>query len=144
MPAALVILRIALATVFLAASFAKLSQRSSFAESLRGFGVGGDRAVAWLAVAIPGAEAVLGFALLPAASAWAAAVGMLVLLAVFTAAIVFNLLKGRRPSCNCFGQLGAKPISAGSVVRNAVLGVLAGWIVVRGQSHSGQIGRAHV
>ena len=43
------------------------------------------------------------------------------LLSLFVIAIAANLLLGRRPDCNCFGQIKSTPIGWTTVVRNAVL-----------------------
>jgi thiol-disulfide isomerase/thioredoxin len=49
-----------------------------------------------------------------------------VLLALFILGISINLARGRTPNCHCFGQLSASPVSGTTLVRNAILLVLAG------------------
>lgn len=54
------------------------------------------------------------------------------MLVAFTAVIVGNLLRGRRPECRCFGALSEGGISWWSVARNAALLTLVG-LVLAGQ-----------
>lgn len=79
----------------------------------------------WLARLVPAVElglgAVLAVGLALPASAWAAA-GLLV---AFTALLARTLAQGRRPVCACFGRWSRRPIGPWSLVRNAVLLVLA-------------------
>ncbi len=58
--------------------------------------------------------------------------GALILLAVFTLALIGQLLRGKRPTCACFGALTQSPISWESVGRNGLLMALAiGLVVLR-------------
>jgi uncharacterized membrane protein YphA (DoxX/SURF4 family) len=79
-----------------------------------------------VAVVVPVVEVVLG-ALLVADLGYPtvplAAGGLLV---AFTGFIVINLAVGRRPPCACFGAWSNRPIGPLSLVRNALLLVLAG------------------
>jgi hypothetical protein len=59
-----------------------------------------------------------------------------VLLAVFTIAILANLVRGREPACHCFGQLSAEPIGWATVARNAVLAVCATGLIWTGPGAS--------
>lgn len=52
---------------------------------------------------------------------WAA----VALLGVFSGATGLRLMAGERPPCACFGTGNARPISGGTLVRNAVLVALA-------------------
>ena len=56
----------------------------------------------------------------------------LVLLAVFIAGISFNLSRGRKFDCHCFGQLTTSEIGPSTLIRNVVLAVLAAFITVSG------------
>lgn len=53
--------------------------------------------------------------------------------ASFGAAISVNLFFGRRPNCNCFGQLHSAPIGKGTLCLNALLLGGALFLVARGQ-----------
>ncbi len=61
----------------------------------------------------------------------------LALLLTFTIAISYNLWKGRRPDCNCFGQLHSASIGRGTLARNVGLILLAGFIVWSGPDQPG-------
>lgn len=83
------------------------------------------RAVPPVAAALPWVEAVLAVAVLLPATAVPAAAGALALLLVFTAAVLWLLRAGKRPSCACFGAASERPIGWGTVARNGVLLLLA-------------------
>jgi thiol-disulfide isomerase/thioredoxin len=57
-----------------------------------------------------------------------------VLLSTFTVAIAVNLARGRTPDCRCFGQVRARPIGPGTLVRNLILVGIAAVLVTRGQT----------
>jgi peroxiredoxin len=126
--------RILLALVFAFAATSKLVNRAGIRKTIAEFGVppalanpvGSQLPVAELAVAV----------VLLTPWAWWGAVGALVLLSAFIVAIALNLLKGRTPDCNCFGQIRSKPIGWGTVARNCALAVCAGVIVWVGPSHA--------
>ena len=81
---------------------------------------------------LPFVELALGASLLVSASGRPAAIAAAVVLALFTAAVVANLTRGRRPVCRCFGDLGAAPISGRTVARNLVLLAVAVTIAIAG------------
>jgi thiol-disulfide isomerase/thioredoxin len=83
-----------------------------------------------LGVLVPLAELAVAVALLPAATARWAAVGALVLLTVFTMGVVNALLRGREPDCHCFGQLHSAPVGPSTLMRNGVLGLIAGFVLL--------------
>jgi thiol-disulfide isomerase/thioredoxin/uncharacterized membrane protein YphA (DoxX/SURF4 family) len=121
--------RLVLAAVFASAGAAKLVDRRGTRSAVVAFG-----APAWsaatLAFAVPLAELAVAVLLLPASTAAVGAVGALVLLAVFTVAIAWNLARGRAPDCHCFGQLHSAPASWMTLVRNGALLGLAAFAVV--------------
>jgi protein-disulfide isomerase/uncharacterized membrane protein YphA (DoxX/SURF4 family) len=125
----LVMARFVLAAVFLVAGAAKLADRSGSRDALVGFGV--PRLLARpLGVLVPVAELVIGCLLLPAVTARWAAVGALALVAVFTTGVVNALLRGREPECHCFGQLHSTRVGPATLMRNAALALIAGFVVV--------------
>jgi peroxiredoxin/uncharacterized membrane protein YphA (DoxX/SURF4 family) len=131
----LVSIRLLLAAVFGVAGLAKLRDRPAFKKSLIEFGVPGFLAtpLAWL---LPLAELACAIGLVLPYSAWWSAIGVLVLLAAFIAAITFNLLRGRTPDCQCFGQLHATKIGWETVLRNSALAVLAAFVIWQGPKSS--------
>ena len=136
MDVALLFARVALAAVLAAAGIGKLRDRAEAREAIIAFGVPGALAPA-LAVVVPLAELTIAVLLIPVATAAWAAVAALLLLAVFTAAIVLNLSRGRAPACNCFGVASRAPIGPRTLVRNGVLMALAGFVAVAGWNDAG-------
>jgi thiol-disulfide isomerase/thioredoxin len=125
-------LRLLLAVVFAVSAFTKFADQAGFHEALANFSMPA-RLRAPVRVLIPVLELGIAITLLPALSAWGAAVGALVLLLVFTAAIVVNLVRGRRPDCHCFGQLSSAPVSWKTVLRNGALMAAAAVLIVSGR-----------
>lgn len=118
-----------LVAILAAAGLAKLRDREGTESALSAFGAPSPL-VGPLTYAVPAAELGIAVLLVPSSTAVAASLAALVLLAVFTAAIAANLVLGRAPECNCFGQLGSKPIGPLTLVRNIVLLVVAGTTTV--------------
>jgi methylamine dehydrogenase accessory protein MauD len=139
----LLVARLLLAAVFLLAGVAKLSDRRGSSNALHDFGVplGLAQPLSWL---LSASEIAVAIALVPVASAWYAACGALALLGIFVVGIGVNLARGRRPDCHCFGQLHSKPVGWQTLVRNGVLGALAGWLVLRGPGQIGPSLQAHL
>lgn len=132
----LLFVRLGLAIVFGIAGVAKLADPPGSRQSLQAFGMP-VRVIPAAALALPILEIVLAIGLLPAGTAWFASLGMLTLLAGFIGGIAYNLARGRRPDCHCFGQLYSKPIGIGTLVRNGLLALLSGVIAVAGPTRTG-------
>jgi hypothetical protein len=93
-----------LALVFIAASYSKLRRPDTFRQELAEYRLLPARAVPAVALFIPAAELAVAVGLLVPTVRSFAALGAVVLLLVFTAAIGLNLRRGRREiSCACFG-----------------------------------------
>jgi thiol-disulfide isomerase/thioredoxin len=116
--------RLLLAAVLAVAALAKLADREGSRQAVVAFGAPRS-AAAPLALVLPVAELAVAVLLLPAATALAGALGALVLLLLFSAAIALNLVRGREPECHCFGQLHSAPAGPGALVRNGLLAVVA-------------------
>ena len=116
--------RFILAAVFAVAATAKLADRVGTREGIVGFGAPA-RTAGTLAVALPLAELTVAGLLLPASTAFYGALGAFVLLGIFSAAIAWNLVRGRAPDCHCFGQLHSAPTSWRTLARNGVLLAIA-------------------
>ena len=118
------------AGVFAFAAAAKLANLQSTEEATRAFGLP-DVLARPLAVVLPILEGIVAvLLLLPATAVWGA-VGALALLGVFLFAIWVNLARGRRPVCNCFGQVHATPIGWQTVTRNLALAAMAVGVLAR-------------
>lgn len=133
---ALLIGRLLLAAVFLLAGIAKYSDPHGTTKAFTDFGL--PRALAaFAAMVLPFVEAGVAIALVPVASAWYGACAALALLGIFIGGIIFMMARGRKPDCRCFGQLHSAPVGVSTLIRNGILGALAGWLVWRGPSHVG-------
>ncbi|HZN15389.1 MAG TPA: redoxin domain-containing protein [Acidimicrobiales bacterium] len=125
------VVRLVLVGVFLVAGWAKLSDRPGTREAIRAFGVPA-------AIARPGTfllpigELAIAVGLVISGAAAVAAVGALVLLGLFIVGISVNLARGRRPECNCFGQVHSEPIGPSTLARNVVLAAGAALVVAQG------------
>lgn len=108
-----------LAAMFVVSAVAKLLDPSGTADAVLELGV--PERLRRVATLVPLVELVLAVLfVIPATARWASFAGIS-LLAIFSAVIVLNLARGRRPDCNCFGGLSAAPISGRTLVRNGVL-----------------------
>jgi thiol-disulfide isomerase/thioredoxin len=136
MDAFLIALRLALAAIFLTAAAAKLMDAAGARKALASFGVpAGFAERGWLL--LPVTEGAVAVLLLPDPTAWWGATAGTLLLAIFTAAIVVNLVRGRAPECHCFGQLSTAPISWLDVARNGVFLAVGAVVAVQGPGNTG-------
>jgi thiol-disulfide isomerase/thioredoxin len=133
---ALLAARLGLAGVFFIAGVAKLVDRRGSRQALLDFGVP-PRVTPALGMALPLAELAVAVALLPVVSAWLGAAGAFSLLLLFVFGIGANLAAGRTPDCHCFGQLHSAPAGWLTLVRNAVLAAIAGFVVLEGRDNPG-------
>lgn len=78
-----------------------------------------------VAVAVPWWEMTVGALLVAGLGSPWPAIGALVTLVGFTAAIVVQLRRGRHPQCACFGAWSTAPLGGRHVARNAGFAVLA-------------------
>ncbi len=82
-----------------------------------------------VSIGLPFLELLAAILLVATRSGLTGAILALALLLIFNAAIVTNLVLGRNPSCNCFGQLHSKPIGWSTLARNGVISAVAAWLV---------------
>lgn len=126
-------LRWILAAVFLAAALPKIAQPGEFALSVFRYQIVPHGAVNAVAVFLPWLELVCALALIAAPSLRRGALALLLgMLAVFTAAIAFNLYRGIDIACGCFsvGESGGH-IGAWNIARNIALIAAAGFCHAR-------------
>jgi thiol-disulfide isomerase/thioredoxin len=136
MYAALLIARLVLVAVFTLAGVAKLSDLKGSRRAIIDFGVPSAIA-APLGLLLPLAELTVAATLLAASTAWWGALGALALLSVFVVGITYNLARGRKPECHCFGQLHSAPAGWKTLARNGVLAAVAGFILWAGYEGGG-------
>jgi peroxiredoxin len=123
-----VTIRLVLAIVFAVASISKATSFALTRESVADFGVPRSLAAAFSVVLIA-AEFAVAVLMVPATTAFLGGVGAVCLFALFSGAIAVNLTRGRRPKCNCFGQLHPTEIGWRTLVRNLIFGTFAVWLV---------------
>lgn len=126
-----------LAAVFLWAAYRKGRDLPSTEQSLTEFGVP-RRLVGPGARLLPSSEFLTASALLLPATALAGALSALLGLLVFTAATAYQLLRGRRPRCSCFGASSSHAIGWSNVARNALLMAVAVLSLPQGQLGPGR------
>jgi peroxiredoxin len=136
MAQALLISRLLLALIFGLAGIGKLADLAGARRAMRDFGVPASLADP-LGLLLPLAELAVAASLLPDATAWWGALGVLALLALFACGIGYNLWRGRQPDCHCFGRLYSAPIGWPTLLRNLVPAVVAGFVVEQGIHGSG-------
>src|SRR5918994_1236077 len=131
MEALLLAARLILAAVFAVSGISKLFDLSGSQAAMRSFGVP-ERFTRAGGIALPIAELVIAVLLIPAAAARWGALLALILLAVFIAGISYSLSRGRKFDCHCFGQLTTSEVGPPTLIRNAVLAVLAAFVTISG------------
>lgn len=132
----LIAARVLLASVFLLAGTAKFINPVGTRTALRDFGVPG-LVVRPLVVLLPLVELSIAALLVPASLAWYGGCAALALLAAFLVAVGIAMVRGRNPECHCFGQLSSGPIGRTTIIRNCLLALCAGWLLISGRGHSG-------
>ena len=122
--------RLILAVIFLLASVPKIIAPHEFAIAVFRYQLLPDAAINLMAIFLPWIELVAAIAILfPRVSDGAAAI-LFGLLAVFTAAISIDLVRGINISCGCFTlDTDAGPIGWWEVVRDVGLLIVAGFVL---------------
>ncbi|MBX7060409.1 MAG: redoxin domain-containing protein [Pyrinomonadaceae bacterium] len=131
----ILILRLIFAGVFATAAIAKVSDIEGSRKSLKGYGIP-ESTTLFFSIWLIAVELILSVGFLFVDTAWGAAVAALILLAIFTAFLAYQLIRGNRQNCHCFGQLMSEPTGAGAIVRNLVL--LAGVVFLAFRGAEGQ------
>lgn len=118
---------LALALLFFAAAWHKLTDRARFAATVRAYGLLPSPAALGLAGFLPLAELFIAVGLLVPALNPAAAIAAMAILTLYTLAIAASLARGRRDiDCGCFASTARVPLSPWLIARNlALLGASA-------------------
>ena len=132
----LLLIRLFLAAIFALAGVGKLLDLGGSEKAVKDFGVPNDLAKSF-AVALPIAELVIAVLLLPSATAWFGAIGGFLLLLIFIGGMLWQMAQGNAPDCHCFGQIHSEPISAKSLIRNAIFAILSFFLIVQGNQNQG-------
>ncbi len=137
MSAALLIARLVLAAVFAVAGVAKLADLQGSRRAVAAFGVPTGLAGV-VGVALPLAELAVAVLLLPEATAWWGALGALLLLLLFCAAIGVSLARGRHarlPLLRPAALRARRTVS--TLLRNGALAAVAAFVLVAGVDDAG-------
>ena len=113
------------------AGAAKLADRKGSRQAMIDFGLPVTLATP-LGILVPLSELAVAAALIPSSTALWGTVGALALLLLFVGGIGFNLARGKKPECHCFGQLHSSPAGWKTLARNGVLSALAAFLVWQG------------
>lgn len=128
--------RLILAAVFVVAGLAKLADRDGSRQAMFDFGVPAQLAGVF-GTLLPFAELATVVLLIPRATAWWGGLAAIVLLVVFVAGIAANMVRGQAPDCHCFGQLSSEPVGWHTLIRNLVLILVAGLLLIEGRANPG-------
>jgi uncharacterized membrane protein YphA (DoxX/SURF4 family) len=110
----LFIIRMLLAVIFLIAGLAKLVDRVGSRQAFIDFGFS-DRLVGPFALVLPPIELTVALLLVFNTTTWIGAITTFSLLLSVIGAMTYNLAKGRKPDCHCFGQIHSDPIGSGTI-----------------------------
>ncbi|HLK13052.1 MAG TPA: MauE/DoxX family redox-associated membrane protein [Candidatus Binatia bacterium] len=125
-PAIVLVLRGALALLFLIAAAHKARDPGRFRAVLADYRLLPARLVAPAAVALPAVEGTLAAALCAPGQRAPGLVGAAALLLLYAGAMAVNLARGRRDvDCGCMGPAAHRPIAPGLVARNVALAAAA-------------------
>lgn len=132
----LLVVRLILVGIFALAGIGKLLDLEGSKKAVRDFGVPEILAKPF-AVLLPIAELVVAALLLFVQTSWFGAIGATGLLLIFIGGMIVQMIKGNAPDCHCFGQIHSEPVSARSLIRNAVFAILSLFLVVSGKENQG-------
>lgn len=133
MKTAVILSKLVLAAIFLLASVPKIVAPDEFAVAVFHYQLLPDAAINLVAIFLPWVELVAAIAILIPRTTAAAAAIIFGLLAVFTAAISIDLVRGIDISCGCFTlDANAGPIGWWEVVRDIGFLAVAGFVLWAG------------
>ena len=132
----LLLIRLILVAIFALAGIGKLLDLPGSEKAVKDFGVPEDLAKPF-SVLLPIGEIFIAILLVFVQTSWLGAIGGFLLLLVFIGGMLVQMAKGNAPDCHCFGQIHSEPVSAKSLIRNAVFAALAFVLVVSGRENQG-------
>ncbi|MCB7162579.1 DoxX family membrane protein [Bacillus subtilis] len=125
------IFRILLANIFISTSFSKIKKFTDFKKTVFSFTkVNNPRVILILSIFVITAELILTLLLFFQSTRWIGALGISILLLVFTILISFNLKKKNIIKCSCGGVLGSSFIGKKTILRNLSLMLLSFAILI--------------
>ena len=126
------VLRVAIGAIFVAAGIGKIGHAELFAAQIAGFRLPlPQAAIAPIAIALPYLEVLLGGYLIVGLFTRTAAWVAVALLALFDGAIASAVIRGLHVSCGCFGPNDTTVTTWAEVARDAVFVLLAAIVALR-------------
>ena len=122
------LLRVAIAALFLFAAITKLVDPSSFAQQIANYQLTPWPASALLAVFLPALELCVGISLLLGRWESGALVWVAILLTIFSGALLSAIVRGLSIDCGCFGRSIENTGTLWPLIRNLVLLVVTGFL----------------
>jgi uncharacterized membrane protein len=122
------LLRVAIAALFLFAAITKLVDPSSFAQQIANYQLTPWPATAVLSVFLPALELCVGISLLLGRWESGALVWVAVLLTIFSGALLSAIVRGLSIDCGCFGRSIENTGTLWPFIRNLVLLVVTGFL----------------
>ena len=140
--------RICVGGVFVASGIGKFLDRSGTEASMAHYLFLPRGSGKLIATFFPPLELAVGLCLVFGLLTRLAAFGAILLFALFTGLIIYDLARGRTESCHCFGKLSSEKLTPMAAIRNVFLMVLAllvllgfdGWLAVDGTLSGGSTG----
>ncbi len=133
MPWVHVFARVVFGGLFVVASLDKILHPRAFAEIVYNYHLLPDALVNATAILLPWVELTAGLLLAFGRLALGASVVLCGLMAVFLAALGFNLARGLDVACGCFSTVGGKGSPASDLARDGAI-LLLGLLVMRRQA----------
>jgi putative oxidoreductase len=122
------LLRVAIAALFLFAAITKLVDPSSFAQQIANYQLTPWPATAVLSVFLPALELCVGISLLLGRWESGALVWVAILLMIFAGALISAIVRGLGIDCGCFGRSVENTGTLWPLIRNLVLLAVTGFL----------------
>ncbi len=132
--------RISLGVVFLAAALPKIQNPAAFAEIIGNYRILPEVLIQPVAVWLPWLEAICGVFLVLDRFSRGAAFLVTAMMAVFTAALIFNYFRGLDVDCGCFSVMTGTENGKYTmyILRDIALLIVSGWVLKRALSRKGR------
>ena len=117
----MVFIRITFGIIFVFSGLMKLTDLSTFAQTLGKFKIFTETTLLIAKFSVPIAEIILGFMITANIKTVFSSQAITFMLALFTAVIVSKVFEGEELSCGCFGNLSSGNIDSTTIIRNLVL-----------------------
>lgn len=130
-PRLMLVLRVALGALFVAAAWPKLADPTAFATSVSNYKMLPLPVERVLALVLPPLELLVGLALIVGVLDAGASAIVFGLMLVFTAAVGTALVRGLDISCGCFDTEGGAKVGVAKLAENVGLTAAAFWLAIR-------------